>query len=419
MSLRRTGAVVVPLLLAVSTLAACGGGGTVSVPKDGEGISGSITVRMYPLAVADSKVDDQAYWNTQIAAFKAKYPKANVKVEVKPWKDRDTALTVAIAGRTAPDVVYMIPDELAQFHSKGVVEPLNGIVKSDGYRKSAVDAVTYDGKMYGAPILMSIVPSVCDAKVLKEVGVDNPPTTWDELMALGPKFKAKGKYVTEVIASNEATLNTTFYPWVWQAGGAPFDENGKAQIDSPAMVEAAAFLAELTAKGFVNKNDVSTSLPLEQTAAGRREVGCIYDRSPSWIKGVWGEDMIVAAPLTNKVMAAYGTVGSLTVLKGSANKKLAAAWVQFVTTNDGLAGVGKLSQLYPPKGSAPMPFAADSQEAVAAKYLDIANVGPRVAHASEVQGLIAPQVQGAVLGKKSAEQAMNDAAKAAEPVLAR
>jgi multiple sugar transport system substrate-binding protein len=47
------------------------------------------------------------------------------------------------------------------------------------------------------------------------------------------------------------------------------------------------------------------------------------------------------------------------------------------------------------------------------------NVGPRVAHARELQAVLAPEIQAVVLGKKSAEQAMKDGAKAAEPVLAR
>lgn len=420
MSWRRTGSVAGAGLTAVCLLAACGGDdGGVAAPQAGDEISGSITVRAYPLSPGGDEKADKAFWATQVAAFKAKYPKAEVTVEVKPWKDRDTALTTAIAGNTAPDVTYMIPDELAQFEAQDVVEPLNDVVKTDGYRKSALDAVTYDGKVYGAPILMSVVPGVCDAKVLKEVGVDKPPTTWDELVALGPKFKAKGKYVTHVVASTEATLNLTFYPWVWQAGGAPFDDSGKGTIDSPAMTEAATFVGDLAAKGFINKDAAASNAPLEQTPVGKRQVGCVYYATPTDLATVWGKDVMVTPPLKNKAQATYGTVGSFTILKGSKNKKLAAAWTEFITSDAELAAIGKFSNFYPPKEAAPAPFAAGSPEAQAQPFLSMVNVGPRVAHAREVQGVVAPEVQAVVLGKKTAEQAMKDAAKAAEPVLAR
>jgi ABC-type glycerol-3-phosphate transport system substrate-binding protein len=128
---------------------------------------------------------------------------------------------------------------------------------------------------------------------------------------------------------------------------------------------------------------------------------------------------MVSAPLKNKAQATYGTVGSFTVLKGSKNKSLAAAWVNFITSDEQLAAIGKHSNFYPPKENAPMPFAAGSPEAQAQEFLPLVNVGPRVAHAREVQGILAPEVQAVVLGKKSAEQAMKDGAKAVEPVLAR
>jgi multiple sugar transport system substrate-binding protein len=420
MSWRKTGSVAGAGLTALCLLAACGGdGGTVAAPKDGEEVSGSITVRAYPLSPGADEKADAAFWQERVAAFKAKYPNADVKVEVKPWKDRDTALTTAIAGGTAPDVTYMIPDELAQFQAQDVVEPLNDAVTTDGYRQSALDAVTFDGKVFGAPILMSVISGVCDAKVLKEVGVDKPPTTWQELEALGPKFKAKGKYVTHIIASTEATLNLTFYPWVWQAGGAPFDEQGKSTIDSPAMAEAAAFLGKLTEQGYVKRDEAASNLPAEQTVVGRRQVGCVYYTTPTELSVSWGKDVVVTPPLKNKDQKTYGTVGSFTVLKGSKNKGLAAAWVNFITGDEQLAAIGKFSNFYPPKENAPMPFAPGSPEAQAQPFLPMVDVGPRVAHAREVQGKLAPEVQAVVLGKKSAEQAMKDGAKAVEPVLAR
>ncbi|TCC62264.1 sugar ABC transporter substrate-binding protein [Kribbella pittospori] len=419
MSWQRTGTLAVAAVTALCLLAACGGGGgDVAAPKDGEEISGTITVRAYPLSPTADEKADKAFWDAQAAAFKAKYPKADVKIDIKPWKDRDTALTTAIAGGTAPDVVYMIPDELAQFRSQDVVEPLNDAVKTDGYRQSALDAVSYDGKVYGAPILMSVVPGVCDAKVLKEVGVDKPPATWDDLVALGPRFKAKGKYVTHIIGSTEATLNTSFYPWVWQAGGAPFDDAGKPTLDSPAMVEAAKFLGDLAAQGYVKRDEAAGNAPVEQTVVGRRQVGCVYYATATELSQVWGKDVVVAPPLKHKNQATYGTVGSFAILKGSKNKALAAAWAGFVTSDEQLAAIGKFSNFYPPKQGAPAPFAAGSNEAQAAAYLSMVNVGPRVAHAREVQGVLAPEIQAVVLGKKPAEQAIKDAAKAAEPVLA-
>ncbi|MFG1954040.1 ABC transporter substrate-binding protein [Micromonospora sp. NPDC048830] len=401
-------------LVATGLLAtACG---SDSSGASGE-VSGPVTMRVYPL-VDEGK--DRAFWDGQIAAFKKEHPKVDVKIDIQPWKDRERSLVAAIAGGVAPDLVYMIPDELTQFEGQGVLEPLNGVVDTTGYRENALKAATIDGKLYGAPILMTVIPGACDRKVLAEVGVDKPPTTWDELMAMAPQFKAKGKYVTHVVASNEATLNTSFYPWVWQAGGAPFDDQGKPTIDSPAMVEATRFISELVKQGYVNKDQATVNLPAEQSPIGRREVGCVYYMDPIIMKNdVWGDDTMVAPPLKHKAEGAYGTVGSYAMLKGSKNKKAAAAWLKFITTPQVMADVDKMAGYYPPREDATVEFPAGSVQAEVAKYLELADVGPKVPHAREVQGVIAPEVQAAVLGNKSAEQAMKDAAEAAKSVLER
>src|SRR6266536_1445515 len=104
---------VVPLvvcLLAGASLAGCGGdgGGAAS----GEKASGSITVRAYPLKTED---EDRKFWAGQVEAFKKVNPDVTVKIDVQPWKDRETTLVTQITGGNAPDVAYMIPDELRAF----------------------------------------------------------------------------------------------------------------------------------------------------------------------------------------------------------------------------------------------------------------------------------------------------------------
>jgi len=406
---------VVPLAACLLVgVAACGSDDSGS--SDGGKASGEITVRVYPLK---SEEDDKAFWETQVAAFKKVNPDITVKVDLQPWKDRETTLVTQITGGNAPDVAYMIPDELRAFQAKGALQPLPDSVSTEGYRPSALEAATVDGEVFGAPVLMSVIPGVCDKTVLAQVGVTEPPATWDDLMEIAPALKAKGLYATSVDATNAAALNTTFYPWVWQAGGDVFDESGKLTLDSPEATEALTFLSDLVEKGYAPAAEATTAVPLEQSTMAKRQTACLFQLQPALLEGIWGDDRLVIPPLKDKEQRTYGTVGSFTVLKGSDNAAAAAEWISFVTQPEIMAAVDELGGFYAPKEETPLEYAAGTVDAEAAKYLDMTYSGPPAAQAREIQAVVAPEVQAAVLGQKTPEQALKDAASAAQQILGR
>ena len=410
MSKRWSAVPLLVCLLAGGSLAGCGSGGG-SASGDA---SGSITVRVYPLK---TEAADRAFWDTQVEAFKKANPNIAVKVDVQPWKDRETTLVTQITGGNAPDVAYMIPDELRAFQAKGALDPIPDTVSKEGYRPAALDAATVDSKLYGAPVLMSVVPGTCDKKVLAQAGVTEPPKTWDDLIAMAPKFKEKGLYATTIDATNSAVLNTTYYPWVWQAGGDVFDRSGNLSLASPEAETALTFLADLVKNGYAPKSEATTAVPLEQSAIAKRQVACEFHVEPTLLAKQWGDDRLVIAPLKNKQQKTYGTVGSLTILKASKNKAAAAKWLSFVTTPETMAAVDKFGGYFAPKTTAPLQYAAGTIEAETAKYLDMTYSGPPAAKAREIQGAVAPEVQAAVLGQKSPADALKDADAAAQQIL--
>jgi multiple sugar transport system substrate-binding protein len=395
-------------------LSACGSddGGSGS----GGGAGGSITVRVYPLKSDEA---DKAFWAEQVEAFKKVNPEIDVRVDLQPWKDRETTLVTQITGGNAPDVVYMIPDELRAFQAKGALEPIPDSVPRDDYRETALDAATVDSTLYGAPVLMSVIPGTCDKKVLEAAGVTEPPKTWDDLMELGPTFKDKGLYVTQIDASNAAALNTTFYPWIWQAGGDVFDESGKLTLDSGPAREALTYLTELVDKGFAPKAEATTAVPLDQSAIAKRKVACEFNTQPALLADQWGDDRLVIPPLKNEEQRAYGTVGSLTMLKSGKNKDAAAEWIKFTTRPEVMAKIDELGGFFAPKENTPLEYPAGSVDAESAKYLDLTYSGPPAAKAREIQAVVAPEVQAAVLGQKSPSQALADASGAAQQILGR
>ncbi|MEH1015459.1 sugar ABC transporter substrate-binding protein [Micromonospora sp. CPCC 206060] len=398
----------------VAALAAGGCGGSDSGGSDKK----SVTMWIYPVIADEAK--HRAYWDETITAFKAKHPDTEVKVEIFPWANRDQALATAIAGNKGPDVVYLIPDQLPKYARN--IEPvdayLDDAAKSD-YHENVIKSVSIDGKMMGAPVLTSSQPLTCNKKVFEAVGQQTYPSSWNDLLAMAPAFKAKGFDITSYPGDIKNTLNLTFYPLLWQAGGDVFSADGKSvAFDGDAGRKALGLVKQLVDGGYTEKSLITTQPPVEQTRLAQNKVGCVWHSPTSELEKFWGKENIkVLPPLTETKSVAYGTVGSLSMLKGAQDKKAAGEWIAFVSGAEQAKKYDLSSNFFSAKKSAGALYTSDPVLGEMEKFVSTTTPGPLHEKARDVQGVLAPEIQAALLGKKSVDQALSDAAKAANQLL--
>lgn len=374
----------------------------------------TVTMWVYPV-IFDEPIH-KAYWDGVIDAFEAKHKNITVQYEIFPWANRDQALTTAIAGGKGPDLVYLVPDQLSVYADS--IEPI-GPYLPEKQRKAildnVVDAVTIDGNMMGVPVLTSSNPLLCNEAAFKAAGVTEYPKTWDDLMELAPKFKEHGIYATEYFGAPEVSLNNEFYPWLWQAGGSVFNKDGtKVAFNSPAGVKALQYLVDLAKNEYIPKDMISTTPAFEQSASANNKVACTTQNSPKDLKPFWGEDNIhVGQPLMDKKSVAYGTVGSLSLLKGSDAKEAAAEFAAFATNAKNLAKYDVTAGYFSPLKDGGGLYPNDALLTAVEKTLPAVTVGELNPHSRQVMGVLAPEIQAALLGTKTAKQALEDAAAAA------
>lgn len=406
---RRSAIAAAALAVAGALVAGCGGSG-----GSGNGKS-SVTMWTYPV-IADDK-QNHAYWDQEVKEFEKANPTIDVKVEIFPWANRDEAMTTALAGGKGPDVAYLIPDQLPKYASN--IEPYDSYVDpaaKQAYRPAALQATTVDGKLMGAPLLMSSEPLICNKKVFDAVGQQTYPTTWDELLAMAPKFKAKGYDVTTYNGDATSTLNLTFYPLLWEAGGDVFGKDGKTvTFDDAAGVKALTFLKKLVDGGYVEKAPLTKTSPnIEQTRIAQNKVACSWQHAPADVQQFWGKDNIhVVGQLKDVKQVGYGTVGALSMFKRAGNKDATAKWINFVTSRQQMDPYDKKAGFFSPLTGDDL-YADDPVQGAVEKTLDQVDVGPLTENARDVMGVLAPEIQAALLGKKSPEQALKDAAKEAK-----
>lgn len=407
---RALAAPVLATALAAGALAGCSGSG---------GDDNTVTMWTYPVIFDEAK--NKAYWDGLVKAFEKKHDGVTVKVETFPWANRDTALATAIASGKGPDAVYLIPDQLPKY-TKSIVpagDYMPASAKSD-YTDFALKSVTVDGKPLATPILTSANPLICDKRVFDAIGEKTYPSSWADLEALAPKLKKKGYYATSYSGDTQQTLNMTFYPLLWQAGGDVFSEDGKnVTFNDAAGVKALTYLKKLVEGGYTDKDLVTTTPKLEQTPTAKGKVACTWQNTPADVEPFWGkENIVVQPPLKDTASVGYGTVGALAMLKG-ADKKNTGDWLNFVAESKNSAGLQKAAGYFPARRSGGDLYPDDKLQTAVGATLPSMDVGPLQDKAREVQGVLAPEIQAALLGKKSPQDALDTAQKAAQAMLGR
>ncbi|MEU8630483.1 extracellular solute-binding protein [Streptomyces sp. NPDC048669] len=406
---RALAAPVLATALAAGVLAGCSSGSD----------DNTVTMWTYPVIFDEAK--NKAYWDGLVKAFEKKHEGVKVKVETFPWANRDTALATAIASGKGPDAVYLIPDQLPKY-AKSIVpadDYMPASAKSD-YTDFALKSVTYDGKPIATPILTSANPLICDKRVFAAIGEKTYPSSWADLEALAPKLKKKGYYATSYSGDTQQTLNVTFYPLLWQAGGDVFSEDGKnVTFNDAAGVKALTYLKKLVNDGYTDRDLVTTTPKLEQTPTAKGKVACTWQNTPADVEPFWGkENIVVQPPLKDTASVGYGTVGALAMLKG-ADKKNTGDWLNFVAESKNVAGLQKAAGYFPARESGGDLYPDDALQTAVGATLPSMDVGPLQDKAREVQGVLAPEIQAALLGKKSPQDALNAAQKAAQAMLGR
>ncbi|MGP5073036.1 sugar ABC transporter substrate-binding protein [Arthrobacter rhombi] len=171
---------------AALTLAACGGGGNDAASSSSPAASGAAKSTSATLTVW---VDAERAPALKSIASKFKEEKGiAVKLVVKDFAAvRDDFITQAPTGK-GPDALVGPHDWLGKLVQNGVVAPLQLGDKASEFAESSIQAMTYEGQVYGLPYSIENVALVRNTALSSE-----PLKTFDEVVAAGKKAVSGGK----------------------------------------------------------------------------------------------------------------------------------------------------------------------------------------------------------------------------------
>ena len=187
---------------------------------------------------------------------------ADVKLDVIgfPWAQMQQNILLRMRSGQPLDVVQLAERWLPQFASTGKM-----IDQTEVYGKGQLERLIspgvlklgeFRGKQFGVPWTAGSIGMVANAKVLKDAGIAAPPKTVDAFVeALKAIKKSQPQSVPYAMATkNNNSLSPDFQVWLWTFGGQLFDDKGKVAVNTPAGVRALAFMTDLVKDGLAAKD---------------------------------------------------------------------------------------------------------------------------------------------------------------------
>ncbi|MFB9238060.1 ABC transporter substrate-binding protein [Plantactinospora siamensis] len=384
-----------------------------------EQVSGKITMWMAPVGGPL----ESTWWADRVKQFTGRYPNVTVQVEVVPWPDRAKRLAEAVASHHTPDVAYLIPDEVASYADQKLLVDVSDVIADDrgDFRPAALDAVSSGGALYGVPTLMSPATTIFNRKVVDKVGLTPLPQTWDDVRNAAPRLKRAGYFTTTYDATPAATLDGTFFPLLWQAGGEVLNASRtKAAFNGPEGVRALDFAVWLADNGHLPKDALDGPASGGKAPAGQGKVAMLYSQSLGAARqgGLADSDMLLAPPLRDRRSVGYAAVGGYSIFKTSTSQAAAKAWVDWLTAPEQLRQFLPPRRQLSPRTSVTGLYPTGSPEAQAEAYLPQMTAGLIHPQARKIMDLIRPHLRAALLGEVSSREALDAAARQVDELLA-
>lgn len=412
-------------IAAAGTLAltACSSTTTSAPAEDGE-LTGSVTVWMYPV-IKDEAIGKQ-YWADVESAFEKEHPGVDLTIELQPFDKRETGISAALAANSGPDIVMITPDQAATYLNVGGLLPVDEAIadERDAFYEGALKAATFEDELYGVPLFQNVFTTAYNADIFEAAGLDLPKT-WDDVRDAAEVLAEQGISVMDYSGMTEQTLNLSFYPFLWQAGGTVFSEDGAdIAFDSKEGVEALQFLVDLKEMGGLPADAATAGPKVEGSPIASGQVAMrpiTFLPEVEQMRAALGEDAIVLGePLKGEEQVTFGNPGllSLTSINKKENRAAAYEVLSFLTSLEQQEALNAAAANFPTRTDAAAPGEGPDYEALGAA-LEVANPGEPSPVARQVMGVLAPYIQSALNGDLSPEEALQKAADEARAILDR
>lgn len=343
------------------------------------------------------------------------------------WADTAQQLLIRTQGSEQLDLAQADIGIFNTVAAAGVLADWNEILGEDylkaNFEQAALDVGNIDGKQLGLPWSMASITMVYNPEILAAAGWDQVPATIEEFEACMADIKAYNPdIIPYAVSTKDATCAGDFMPWLWTFGGAVFNEDGSVAIDSDAAVKCVEWYQNLMSKGYIAM-DTGRGEARQLFAQGQVAFydDAVIAKGQAVSNGVAPEDVVkvcsaMERPVLNAGDAPQSTMWGhmLVIFKNSEYQAEAAELAKTLVSDEVALDYFKNNGMPPVSKSA-----AETEEVKNDAYLNgflsatataRLEETARVTNASEVKTILTEELQYALLGQKTAQQAVSDMA---------
>lgn len=431
-------------LLVLSILAGCGGMSAKDVEKalasDYKG-----TIVYWDGPDSGSKGDNKFEWiEGKAKEFEALYPGVKIEIVQTPWAEFPQKLSTAIAGGAWPDVATVdisgggvninhveqgLIVQADQFLTKEELDDLYPVAK---------DAYSHKGKLYGFPTSLTVHAMMLNLEIFKAAGVEPPKDgkwTYDEFVNTLKALNGKDYQGRKVVPFSTYLMKGYYeaWPFFMMDGGTFLGKDDKWSMDSKEWVSGIQKFADLKHVHKLTDPLFGTDKVGDnfQNFANIEKRYVAVEPWASWAiaslknGAKYKMDFMVAQYPTGKTgkPVTIGGAGGLVVFepkdKNVARRNMAIKWAKFISTSEVQVRHATAKGVFPAskKAAAADPFKDFPQMQAAQKLMEHAVAPPKHEKWTQIQDLVNAELQLVANGEKTAEKAMADAKKNAEPLL--
>lgn len=350
--MNKTWGTTLSLLLAASVFTGCAGGA-----KEQTGAAGGSSGAPAPAKEVKLKFSiwgndtHKQMYETMIQNYRKEHPNVSVEIMIIPSTDYQQKLSVMMASKTAPDVLWLMERAIPQFMEAGQLADLSALKTDAGYKfddlyPSTLDILTKGGKLYGIPF--STPPNMIyyNKTMFKEKGLKTPGElykegkwTYDEMVKAATALSQadKGIYGVNLIRPGGWSQSwiESLQTLVWAFGADYFSKDGKQYtLGSKEGEQALQFFSDAMFKSRIHPKPGDQTVFETGKIAMQQELFSYMGKAKAIKDFEWD-----IAPMPSGAGGQGTTLGyaGYCVTEGSPNQAEAIQFVKYLTSPENMA----------------------------------------------------------------------------------
>jgi len=365
-----------------------------------------------------------------VSEFKKLHPDFDVeRIDMKGTELPTWYQTQVVAG-TPPDIVDIQGGLWLEYASQGGLKDLTPYLERDTDYTARIQPEilgnwVFEGKNYGVPLYISKSLLFVNNNMMKAAGIEKNPESFDELMAAAEKMTGEG-------TSGFMTLNFDWLYWpLFAMNGVEFvnEDLSKAAFNTPETVALVERLADATEKGIIDKISWTGRWVEPNGAFAAGNIGFLHAHAPAYLwfksKGDWVDENTVDAI---NLPGGWATPNSHPLVMSAGSKYPDEAWdfMKIATSGAGAKAMGlgtnNLTGDMAVNEEIMAYFAKEIPAVVPALETQLQNLDKLTgnwpfAKDAAIKEAFYPELQAAMLGEKSAKEALDAAERKVNRVL--